>query len=68
MVPCTRDAPGTGNGGLCACQSIPPELAPSPSGVPILWLEVLVDSFLYALVFYYVKGWGERGGCAGMYV
>lgn len=30
--------------GVCALVNpVPPELAPSPSGAPVLWLEVLVD-------------------------
>lgn len=68
MVLCTVGAPGAGNGCLCTCYPIPPELPPSPSGAPVLWLEVLVDCLLHALVFYHVKigGW-DRGECAYMY-
>lgn len=54
--------------GVCALVNpIPPALAPSPFGVPILWLVVLVDSLLHALVFYYVNiggGGGEMCVCA----
>lgn len=49
--------------GVCALVNpIPPAMAPSPFGVTILWLVVLVDSLLHALVFYYVNIGGGGGG------
>lgn len=56
--------------GVCALVNpIPPAMAPSPFGVTILWLVVLVDSLLHALVFYYVNiGGGGGDVCARAHV